>query len=368
MFSIKFLHDINNKFLCVFFWLIILLLLILRIAIFFRSAPKFSEGTTIRIRGNITTEPLRFENSQYLNIKGFKIYLPKYPEYNYGDSIQIEGVLQNKVLKDPKVLEYNKSEKSLYKLRERLIHFYQKYLPYRHASLVAGVVLGSKESIDAEFWEKLKETGTVHVVVASGMNVSIVAKFLISFLILFLPRKKAIPMALTGIWSYSILSGFGAPIVRASIMGSLTFVAQELGRLYYAGRALIFTAVLMLFLRPEWIADLGFILSFVATASIMLLDEPIRNLFKGLPGFLRSDFSASISAQIGVAPILYASFGQFNLLSPLFNIAVLWTIPIITIIGMASGVIGLVFVPLGRSILYLTYPFTSWFIFCTTII
>ena len=349
-----------------YLWLFLLVLLGLRIVIHIKSSQDYPEGTVIRIRDKIAAEPLRLENSQYLRIQGYKMYLPKYPEINYGDSLVAEGVVQEKSLKNPRVVNLQKSTLVLIKLREKLISFFRSGLPYRHASLVSGVVLGSRQDIDTDFWENLKKSGTVHVVVASGMNVSIVAKFLISFFALLLPRRKAIPIALIGIWLYSVLSGFDAPIIRASIMGSLVFTAQELGKFYYAGRALLLTAVIMIFIKPEWVADLGFILSFVATTSILLMDEPVRKIFKKVPSLLRSDLSASLSAQIGVAPILYASFGQFNIFSPLYNIAILWTIPIITLIGMISGMLSLIYIPLARLILYLAYPFTSWFIFCTT--
>lgn len=347
-------------------WLLLFVLLSVRAFLYIKSIPGYPDGTVIRINNTVTSEPLRFENSQYLRIKGYKTYLPRYPEVNYGDNLVVEGTVWNGKLKSAKIIELQRSGKILIKLRKKLLHFFQSSLPFKHAGLVAGVVLGSSEGLDTQFWEKLKESGTVHVVVASGMNVSIVAKFLLSICALILPRRKAILFALLGIWSYSILSGFDAPIIRASIMGSIAFTAQELGRLYYAGRALIVTSVLMILIKPDWIVDLGFILSFVATASILLIDEPIGKIFKRVPSFLRSDLSATLSAQIGVTPILYASFGQFNLLSPLYNLAVLWMIPIITLIGMISGIFGLIYVPLGRLILYLVYPFTSWFIFCTT--
>ena len=347
-------------------WFLLVLLLGIRMFVYIKSIPNYKDGTLIRIRDTVRSEPSRFENSQYLRIKGFKVYLPKYPEVGYADKIIIEGVVQEDRLKDPRIIDLKESEGILIKLRKRLIHFYQSSIPYQHAGLVSGVVLGSKEGLSTDFWKKLKETGTVHVVVASGMNVSIVAKFLISFLALILPRRKAIPFALIGIWSYSILSGFDAPIIRASIMGSIDFTAQEFGKLYSAGRALIITSILMILVKPEWIFDLGFILSFVATASILLMDEPIRNFFNKVPSFLRTDLSSSLSAQLGVAPILFASFRQFNVLSPLYNLAVLWTIPIITLIGMISGIISLVYVPLARLILYTSYPFTSWFVICTT--
>ena len=347
-------------------WLVLLILLAIRIYYYYQNQPHFSDGTVIRITSRVNSEPARFENSQYFKLKSFKVYLPKYPEISYQDELTIEGVVQNDNLKNPKIIDHKASEGILIKLREKIIHFFQSSLPYKHSGLVTGIVLGSKEGLDKEFWEDLKNTGTIHVVVASGMNVSIVAKFLISFLALVLPRRKAIPFALVGIWSYSVLSGFDAPIIRASIMGSLTFIAQELGRIYYAGRALVLSAGLMIIIKPEWLFDLGFILSFVATASILLADEQIRYLIRKVPLIIRNDLSTTLSAQVGVAPILYASFGQFNILSPLYNVAVLWTIPIITLIGMLSGILSLLYVPLARIVILLVYPFTGWFIFLTT--
>jgi hypothetical protein len=81
-----------------------------------------------------------------------------------------------------------------------------------------------------------------------------------------------------------------------------------------------------------------------------------------VPGIFREGFSTSLAAQIGVAPILFVTFGQFNLLSPIINALVLWTIPPITIIGGIGGIIGLMIPFFGKLILLLSYPLTSWFI------
>ena len=227
---------------------------------------------------------------------------------------------------------------------------------------MAGVTLGSKSSLPTHFWESLKLSGTAHVVVASGMNVTLVASFLMGILVLFLPRQRAVPVALLGIWTYSLISGFDAPIVRAAIMGSLVFSAQALGKLSSAARALILSALAMLIIWPHWLTDLGFILSFVATASLMLFERKVAHLVRFVPGIFREGFSTSLAAQIGVAPILFVTFGQFNLLSPIINALVLWTIPPITIIGGIGGIIGLMMPFFGKLILLLSYPLTSWFI------
>src|SRR3989344_2913538 len=270
-------------------WIILFFALVFRIGVFYQTRPFYPNGTKIRLTDRVSSEPIRYTDSQYLRFAGFKIYLPLYPEISYGDKIVIEGKVSDGKLKDTKLLEVIEAKGVLYTLRKRLIAFCQSSLPEPHSSLIAGVTIGSKASIPQDFWDNLKTTGTAHVVVASGMNVTLVAQFLISFLALVLPRRKAIPLALLGIWSYAVISGFDAPIIRASIMGSLVFVAQEIGRLSLSIRALFLTAFVMLFTKPEWIYDIGFWLSFTATLSLILFEPRVDRELRKIPGIIRKD-------------------------------------------------------------------------------
>jgi len=341
------------------FWIFLALLIIVRVV---TTRPVYSDGDKVRISTRVSSEPIKYDTSQRLTLVGLKTYLPSYPEIGYGDKVVVEGIVRDGKLNDPELISLKSATGLLYRTRNNIIKVYQKSLPEPHASLLAGLTLGSKAGLPADFWELLKKTGTAHVVVASGMNVTLVASFLIGILVVLLPRRKAIPLALAGVWTYSLLSGFDAPIVRAAIMGSVAFTAQALGRLQAASRALFLSAALMLVIKPDWITDLGFILSFVATASLMLFERKIANLIRFVPGIFREGLSTSLAAQIGVAPILFATFGQFSLLSPIINALVLWTIAPITIIGGIGGILGLVSVTIGKAIIFLSYPLTTWFV------
>jgi len=343
----------------IFFWLLLIFLVFVR---YTTTRPNFSDGQKVRITDRVTSEPLRFKDSQRVVLAGLRAYLPAFPEVHYGDRLVIEGVVDGNKLSKASLVSIRENQGVLLRLRKRLIEVFQKSLPEPHSALVAGIALGFKAGLPSYFWEALKKTGTAHVVVASGMNVTIVAAFLMGILILFLPRGQAIPAALAGIWLYSLISGFDAPIVRAAIMGSLAFTAQALGRLYLAGRALILSALIMLIVWPDWLTDLGFILSFVATASLILFEVKIRNLIHFIPGIFREGLSTSLAAQIGVAPIIFVTFGQFSLFSPIVNAFVLWTIGPITVIGGVGALIGLVLPLLGKLVLLLVYPLTSWFV------
>jgi len=334
-------------------------ILILRFA---STRPIYKQGQTIRVTATIYTEPNIYESSLGIEVAGLRVYLPRFPEVEYWDSIVIEGQVKDGQLINPKIISITKSNLVLARLRKRFINFVKISLVEPHASLVSGIVLGSKSSMPKEFWDKLIKSSTAHVVVASGMNVTMLAGFLLNSLILFIRRKRAVIISLIGIWLYSLLSGFDAPIVRASIMGTIAFSALALGKLSNAIYALLLSAALMLLVNPSWIMNLGFVLSFVATLSLILFQAKVDRKIHFVPAILREGLSTSLAAQIGVAPILYFAFGQFNIFSPIINALILWTVPYIMILGSISAIIGIIFEPLGRLIVYIVYPLTWWFV------
>lgn len=343
------------------FFLIVVFIIIFR---FYSLAPRFQDGSRVRIDSvRIISEPLVFERSRRIETLGLKAYIPLYPEVNYGDVVSIEGKvnLSKKTLEEAKLIKLEKSS-FLFDLREKIISFYQSVLPEPHSSLVAGMVLGSKGSLPSWFWNELKKTGTAHVVVASGMNVTLVAGFLISFLILFLNRRIALIISIVFIWFYAFLSGFEAPIIRACLMATITFAAVILGRLTFALKALFYTLFIMLILNPYFLFDLGFLLSFAATLSLILFGDRVDSMLKFIPKFAREGFSTSLAAQILVAPILYFTFGYFSILSPIINGLVLWTVPYITILGMISSFFIFIFPFLAKILLLFSYPLTYFFV------
>jgi competence protein ComEC len=335
----------------------IILLIFLR---FLSTKPIYKNGDFIKITSKVYAEPIIYDNQQYIKLQNLSFYLSRFPEINYGDTVVVTGIVENNKLKSPKLLEIKENRNFLYSFREKLIYFYKSTLPEPYSSLVAGIVIGSK-NMPQSFWEKLKMTGTAHVVVASGTNVTLTISFLIGVLTVFLKRRPAIWISLLGVLGYIFLSGFEAPIVRAGIMGSILLFGQERGRVVNSWRILIYSALIMLLIKPNWIVDIGFILSFVATISLMLMQKKIDLALKIIPAIFREGLSTSIAAQIGVAPIIFVTFGQFNILSPVINALILWTIPYIMIGGAVAGVVGLIVPIFGKMMLYVIFPFLIWF-------
>lgn len=350
------------------FVLLIVALIGLFLIRFYTLDHSFKEGDRVRITDSIQEDPLLIEGRQRIVIDGVKAYLPRFPEFQYGDRVVIEGVAaKGKVgwyLKDPEIAYQNGQKgigQSFLGLRERILESFGKFLPEPHASLLKGIVLGTKSSLNSEFFEALRKTGTLHVVVASGSNIAIFAGGLLGFLSILLGRKRAIWPALALVWLYVFLVGWQPPIVRAGIMGSIAFLAQSLGKEFDAWRALLISAGGMLLIEPQWLFDLGFQLSFAATAGILSITPIINRFFRrirerdiGIIKGMKENFATSLGAQIAVTPILLFSFGQISLIGPLVNVLILWTVPFIMIGGMVIALLGLLFEPLGQ--------IAAWFI------
>ena len=122
----------------------------------------------------------------------------------------------------------------------------------------------------------------------------------------------------------------------------------------------------MIFSNPVLIFDVGFQLSFMATAGLVYIQPKLKKAgdFEGsslarrcLARLIRLDnFSSSLASLMATLPILLLNFGQLNLLSPFINLIILWTIPFILQIGMAVGILGLLWIKLAELASYLLYP------------
>lgn len=342
-----------------FLYLLVILFLVVRFTSFL---PHFSDGQKIRINSQVASEPSSAYGKQTLKLFGLKISLPSFPEIHYGDYVVIEGVVERGQLINPKLKDLTVSNNILISLRRKLISVYNQALPNPHSSLIAGIVIGSKSNL-GDFYNKLLSTGTSHVVVASGMNVTMFSGFVLAIFLNFTKRKWAIIATLSFILIYCVVTGFEAPIVRAALMSLFALAAQLFGRLANTLRIFLLTGSLMIFIRPDWLTDIGFILSFATTLSMILFENKINRLIHFVPNIFKESLSTSLSAQLIASPIIFFSFGRINFFSPLINALVLWTIAPIMVLGGIGGLIGVVSEKLGSFVLLLTYPLTHWFVF-----
>lgn len=322
-----------------------------------------SEGSLVIISGAVTSLSAK-EGKTFLRIGRYRVSLNESVSLNPGDWVSIQGVYQDEYIKEAEVVNYSRRPVITDNLRSKIVSFFSNTLHEPHAAVVSGVLLGSN-SLNRDFKNKLLESGTYHLVVASGSNISIVAACVFGVVILALPRQVALSLVILVVWLYSALTGLDAPIVRAASMVTILYALQIMGRTIKSYWALIISCLLMIVVNPLWLWDVGFYLSSVATLSIILFEPLIYRLIPKKEGFLSyiaKLFSVSIAAQIGVLPVIFLLFHELKIIGVLTTVLVSWTTgPIIAISATASG-LWLIFPPLGSLLLYIVYPFTYWFV------
>lgn len=233
------------------------------------------------------------------------------------------------------------------KMRREMVTSLQKHLPEPHAALSAGILLGVSSSLPSDFYQELIKTGTLHIVAASGSNVTMVVGAVVATLSP-LGRWVTLVGGVCTILLYVLLSGAGPSIVRAGVMGSLAMVATYLGRPKEARHLLALTGALMLVVDPLLVLSAGFWLSFFATAGILYL-EPYFSRFVPLPGkYLKNLAYPTLSATVATLPVTLLWFGRVSLVGPLVNLLILPVVPLI----MLLTVVALIFPPLAL-ILYI---------------
>jgi ComEC/Rec2-related protein len=352
--------------------LFIIIVLTLR---FEATQARFADGQRVRVTGMVSQEPSVKYGNQRIKIGQFSFKQPQYPEYHYGDRLQVEGVVENsdfgleitslKVKNAPDMVLYTPL-KPLLALRQQLTSSILRVLPERNGALLIGILLGTKNSLDPEFYDALGKTGTLHIAVASGTNVALFSGVLLTTLATYLGRRKALVITIFLIWFYVVLSGIQPPIVRAAFMASLAFSSQLFGREISMLRALFISALILLFINPQWITDVGFQLSFAATFGVVWVAPFLKRLLSKvsrLPEIVHNDFSTTIGAQIAVSPILLLNFPMSPwtfILSPIVNVLILWTIPIIMALGVLLSAAVTLWQPLGQLVAYFVWLPTEY--------
>ena len=359
---------------------IFLLILGVRVFLYYQNQPRFFEGQEVNFEINLNNEPKIFSNRQVLSdnlgLNKLIIITSFWPQYHYQDKLKISGKLESRVLKNssqllvlyfPKIERGNQNAilKSIGNFREKFIDLFNRTLPLNYSSLLLGITFGIKGKMTEEFFNNLRTTGVLHVIAASGMNVTLFGGFISGVLGFFLKRQIALFLSIFGILFYVVLAGFEASIIRAAIMGILVFSSQILGRQRLSIYSLLLAAYLMIFVNPNTISDIGFQLSFAATSGLLYI-RPIfysSQRFKKIldTSIVGEDIATTISAQIATLPILLANFGIYSIWSVLVNALILWTIPILMVIGGIGGVLGLFFDFAAKFVIFLSLPLIFYF-------
>lgn len=192
----------------------------------------------------------------------------------------------------------------------------------RSAELAAALALGRRDLLPRERRDAWRRSGLAHVLAVSGLHVGLVggAVWLAAAAAGVRPgRARAITVA--AIVGYAVLAGASPSAMRAAAMGAILLGARSLGRAVLPMAAVLLAATALLLSDPALVAEPGFQLTVVITASLVRWVQPAVAAVP-LPKMVTGIAAVPAVAQLAAAPIVAAHFRVVTPGAAITNLAV----------------------------------------------
>ncbi len=249
-----------------------------------------------------------------LQNKRIKIF-PKNKEIQLGRQYILKGEFHRKVDYSKGIVgEYNLiaskplKEDLIYKGYLIKSHLYNKLLAVTDeegAAIILAVSGGDDSYIDYDKREEFNALGISHIISVSGLHVSLIYVVLQSII--------GYKLALIVLFFYVIFTGGKSSTFRAFIMILLLVLGPKVKKTYEGISALAFAAFLLLLIKPYYILDIGYVLSFLSVLGILTLNNKIKRKFYKLPNFIATSLSLTFSSMIFTTPYIIMRFNAVSL-------------------------------------------------------
>ncbi len=223
-------------------------------------------------------------------------------------------------------------------------------LPPSEASLVPALVDGDDAAMPEQTVADFKTTGLTHLLAVSGSNLTLVLGF-----VMFVARwcgVRARGLALVGVVAvvfFVLLARPEPSVLRAAAMGLVALAGLSSGGRRRGMRALCVSVVVLVLLDPWLGRSVGFLLSTLATAGILLLAGSWRDAMAAwMPRPLAEALAVPLSAQLVCTPAIAAVSGQVSLVAVVSNLLVAPAVGPTTVAGLVAGLVAMVSSRLGH--------------------
>lgn len=222
--------------------------------------------------------------------------------------------------------------------------------PEAQRALVPALVVGDDAGLPVGLEQDFRTTGLTHLTAVSGTNLTLVVGF-----VLLLARSSGVRgrwltlVGLLGIVGFVLLARTEPSVVRAAAMGTVGLFALGTDGRRRGLRALGVAVTGLLLVTPALAVSAGFALSVLATGGIVVLAPPVQAaLGRWLPTPVAGAIAVPFAAQLACTPVIAALSGEVSLVAVLANLLVAPLVGPATVLGLAGGLTGLAWEPLGR--------------------
>lgn len=217
-------------------------------------------------------------------------------------------------------------------LRNFVIKRTENFASAKNCGIFKAILTGDKSSVSAQTKNVFRKLGISHLLAVSGLHISIILGVLSAFLGILKIRRlpKAIICTLFLLFTIPFMNS-SPSVTRSAIMGIILIWADIVRGDNDSLTSMCIAAFLILLFRPYSIYDTGCILSFAATAGIILLAPITDTFFIKLFGRSFPSVSVMLAAQTAIVPANIYYCGEISYISLLTNLIFVPLFPILVI-------------------------------------
>ncbi len=257
-----------------------------------------------------------------------------------GGEIEVLGEVRTEAsritLARPWIRSQEQAEPKILSFKNDLAAYLQQRIGSDPAALTLGLAYGDDSLLGDTARENFKVSGLTHLTAVSGSNISLIFVLAYRALQYFrIPRKFIIGVALLSTLLYAVFVGWEGSVIRSWAMGSLGAWALVLGHGKNITAVLSTTVTALLLALPELALNLGFLLSSLATASLILLAPALARLIAVfLPQPLAELLAIPSSATLWCTPVLIPLQEKIGFYSVFANMLATPLVPALTLCGL----------------------------------
>ncbi|MDP2326093.1 MAG: ComEC/Rec2 family competence protein [Gammaproteobacteria bacterium] len=198
------------------------------------------------------------------------------------------------------------------------------------APWVLGLAIGAYQALPESDWDKLRRTGTIHLISISGFHIALVAgpAALLGLLVarIWLAAGRRCRPRIIAAWTavfvasfYAALAGFSVPTLRSVVAIVLVALLATCRRAVTVPEMLAAVLLAVLLIEPLGVLVPGFWLSFAGVAVLIIVacGLPVNRV---RPGPVQLLLRTQLGMTVGLAPLLILFFGQLPLSGTLANL------------------------------------------------
>lgn len=268
------------------------------------------------------------------NYKGRKLILSgKIKGIKEGEKLEVHGKFQNDkdyprgIIGKYNIEKYTVCRNDfiyyLYDVKRNIYLQFKEILGEEKSAMIMALCYGDTGYLSKSQKSEFQQLGVVHAVSVSGFHMAVIYKVLEGLM--------GLKISIIICFIYILFTGIQASTVRAFIMIFIFKCSKAVFKNYDSMSSLSFSALILLLIKPYYIMDIGFMLSFLATIGILLYYKKMLRFLYKLPEKLGESLSITLSSQIFSMPYVAFTIQNFSggfilgnmLLLPMYSVIVI---------------------------------------------